>query len=136
MFFIGILFVRREHIRRNADITAVRNRKAGKVAGRRLREASACMKRGETDRFHEEILKAIWDYLSAKLNIPVADLTRNNAITALNNRGVKEEITDSLENILDNCEYARYAPSSAVAEVTDIYNGAAGFIRAVENSIA
>jgi len=136
MLFLGVLFARREHIRRNADITAVRNRKAGKVAGKRLREASACMKREEIDRFHEEILKSVWGYLSDKLNIPVADLTRNNALTALKGRGVKEEVLDSLVSILDKCEYARYAPSSTATEATEIYNGASKFIRAVENSIA
>ncbi len=135
LLFIGVLFVRREHIRRNADITAVRNRKAGKVAGKRLREASACIKRGETDRFHEEILKAIWGYLSDKLNIPVSDLTRNNAIAALKDKGIKEDILDNLVKILDNCEYARYAPSASGTEAVYIYDGASGFIRAVENSI-
>lgn len=135
LLFIGVLFARREHIRRNADITAVRNRKAGKVAGKRLREASACMKRGEMDRFHEEILKAIWGYLSDKLNIPVSDLTRNNAIAALKEKGIQEDILDNLAKILDSCEYARYSPSASGTEAAAIYEGASGFIRAVENSI-
>jgi len=135
LLFIGVLFARREHIRRNADITAVRNRKAGKVAGKRLREASACMKRGEMDRFHEEILKAIWGYLSDKLNIPVSDLTRNNAVAALKEKGIQEDILDNLAKILDSCEYARYSPSASGTEAAAIYEGASGFIRAVENSI-
>jgi hypothetical protein len=135
LLFIGVLFARREHIRRNADITAVRNRKAGKVAGKRLREASACMKRGEMDRFHEEILKAIWGYLSDKLNIPVSDLTRNNAVAALKEKGIQEDNSDNLAKILDSCEYARYAPSASGTEAAAIYEGASGFIRAVENSI-
>jgi hypothetical protein len=135
LLFIGVLFARREHIRRNADITAVRNRKAGKVAGKRLREASACMKRDEMDRFHEEILKAIWGYLSDKLNIPVSDLTRNNAVAAMKEKGIQEDILDNLAKILDNCEYARYAPSASGTEAVSIYEGASGFIREVENSI-
>jgi hypothetical protein len=133
--FLGVLFFRREHIRRNADLTAVRNRKAGKVAVKRLHEASACIKRGETDRFHEEILKAIWGYLSDKLNIPVSDLTRNNAVAALQEKGIDEDKIKSLTDILDRCEYARYAPSSSGTEVTEIYEGASGFIRSIENSI-
>lgn len=133
--FLGVLFFRREHIRRNADLTAVRNRKAGKVAAKRLHEASACKKRGETDRFHEEILKAIWGYLSDKLNIPVSDLTRNNAVAALQEKGIDEDKIKSLSDILDRCEYARYAPSSSGTEVTEIYESASGFIRSIENSI-
>lgn len=133
--FLVVLFLRREHIRRNADLTAVRNRRAGKVAVKRLREASACMKRGETDRFYEEILKAIWGYLSDKLSIPVSDLTRNNAITALKEKGTGESELNSLTEILDRCEYARFAPSASGAEVTEIYSGASGFIRSIENSM-
>jgi len=34
ILFIAVLFIRREHIRRNSDLATVRNRKAGKVAGK------------------------------------------------------------------------------------------------------
>ncbi len=135
LLFLIILFIRREHIRRNADIKAVKNRKAGKVAVKRLKEAALCLKKGETDRFYEEILKAIWGYLSDKLSIPVSELTRNNAVSALQERGIAEEKIKNLEDILDKCEYARYAPASSISEVSAIYDDASGFIRSVENSI-
>ena len=136
MIFAAVLILRREHIRRNADIAAVRNRKAGKVAAMRLREASACIKRGESDRFYEEILKALWGYLSDKLNIPVSDLTRTNAITALKDKGADETRVEELTDLLDKCEYARYAPSSASTGVTAIYEAASRFIKSVENVIS
>jgi hypothetical protein len=132
--FLLVLFIRREHIRRNADLTAVKNRKAGRVAVKRLKEASVCLKKGETDRFFEEILKAIWGYLSDKLNIPVSELTRNNAVTALQEEGIDEEKIRNLTEILDKCEYARYAPSESGSAASDIYEGASRFIRSVENS--
>ena len=135
LLFMVVLFIRREHIRRNSDKAAVRNRKAGKIAVKRLQEASACMKRGETDRFFEEILKALWGYLSDKLNIPVSDLTRSNAITALQEKGTVEDTITELIGILDKCEFARYAPSSAATEVKTIYDGASKFIRTIENTI-
>lgn len=133
LIFLIILFLRREHIRRNSDITAVKNRRAGKIAVRRLRNASVCMKKGQTDKFYEEILKALWGYLSDKLNIPVSDLTRNNAVNALKEKGIDEEKITSLTDILDKCEYARYAPASSGTEVTAIYDNASRFIRSVEN---
>lgn len=135
ILFLAVLFVRREHIRRNADIAAVKNRKAAKVAVKRLREASACIKRGESDRFYEEILKALWGYLSDKLNIPVSELTRTNAVTTLQDKGASEEKIREMTDILDKCEYARYAPSAAATEVTAIYDGASRFIRSIENTI-
>jgi BatD DUF11 like domain len=131
--FLIILFLRREHIRRNADINIVRNRKAGKVAVKRLRHAESCMKNGETDLFYDEILKALWGYLSDKLNIPVSDLTRSNAVSALTERGIDEGMLNSLKSILDTCEFARYAPASSGTEPTSIYEGASQFIKSVEN---
>lgn len=135
LLFLTVLFVRREHIRRNSDLTVVRNRKAGIIAVKRLREASACLKRGEIDRFHEEILKSIWGYLSDKLNIPVSDLTRNNAVISLTEKGISDEKIKSLSDLLDKCEYARYAPSASGTEASEIYEAASQFIRSVENSI-
>jgi hypothetical protein len=133
--FLLVLFVRREHIRRNSDLTVVRNRKAGKVAVKRLREASNCLKHGHIDRFHEEILKAIWGYLSDKLNIPVSELTRNNAVNSLTENGIDEVEIKKLTDILDSCEYARYAPSESGTEAAAIYEGASRFIRSLESNL-
>ena len=134
--FLVVLFLRREHIRRNADLMQVRNRKAGKVAGKRLHIAATCLKNDEIDRFYEEILKAIWGYLSDKLNIPVSDMTRTNALEALTERGIEDEKLNVLKNILDTCEYARYAPSSSGTSPADIYEGTSQFIKHVENSLS
>ena len=133
--FLIILFLRREHIRRNSDISMVRNRKAGKVAIKRLHNASVCLKNDEIDQFYDEILKAVWGYLSDKLNIPVSYLTRTNAIDALQKEGIEEDIIKSLSEILDTCEFARFAPSSSGIEAASIYEGTSHFIKSVENLI-
>jgi hypothetical protein len=133
--FLIILFLRREHIRRNSDISMVRNRKAGKVAIKRLHSASVCLKNDEIDQFYDEILKAVWGYLSDKLNIPVSYLTRTNAIDALQKEGIEEDIIKSLSEILDTCEFARFAPSSSGIEAASIYEGTSHFIKSVENLI-
>jgi hypothetical protein len=133
--FLLILFLRREHIRRNSDLSLVRNRKAGKVAIKRLQSASVCLKSEEIDQFYDEILKAIWGYLSDKLNIPVSDLTRNNAIAALQQEGIEEDQINNLSSILDACEFARFAPSSSDTEAISIYEGTSQFIKSVENLI-
>jgi hypothetical protein len=113
----------------------VRNRKAGKVAVKRLRSASACLRNEELDRFYEEILRSIWGYLSDKLNIPVSDLTRNNAVASLIECGIDEENIKNLTDILDKCEFARYSPSASGSEAATIYDGASRFIKSVENTI-
>jgi hypothetical protein len=114
----------------------VRNRRAAKIAGKRLQEASRCLKTGEIDKFHDEILKAIWGYLSDKLNIPVSELTRINAFESLKQNEVAEEQINNLSAILDKCEFARFAPTSTDSEASEIYTGALNFIRSVENIIS
>jgi len=136
ILFLAVLFIRREHIRRNSDLATVRNRKAGKVAGKKLKEAEKCLKEKKSDKFYEEILKAIWGYLSDKLNIPVSELTRNSAVTSLTEKGIEEQEITNLTSILDTCEFARFAPSSSEAEAEKIYEDASRFIRIVENSIS
>jgi hypothetical protein len=133
--FLLILFLRREHIRRNSDLSLVRNRKAGKVAIKRLHGASVCLKSDEIDQFYDEILKAVWGYLSDKLNIPVSDLTRNNAIAALQHEGIEEDQINSLSGILDACEFSRFSPSSSGTDATSIYESTSQFIKSVENLI-
>jgi hypothetical protein len=133
--FLLVLFLRREHIRRNSDLSMVKNRKAGKVAIKRLQKASLCLKNDEIDQFYDEILKAIWGYLSDKLNIPVSDLTRTNAIAALQEHGIDDENINNLSKILDSCEFVRFAPSSSGMEAASIYEGTSQFIKSVENLI-
>jgi len=135
ILFLVILFIRREHIRRNSDISAVRNRKAGKVAGIRLKEAEKCIKENKPDKFYEEILKALWGYLSDKLNIPVSGLNRSSAVEALRQKGIDETEINNLAEVIDKCEFARFAPSSSAEEIERIYEEAARFIRLFENSI-
>lgn len=133
--FILILFLRREHIRRNSDLSVVRNRKAAKVAVKRLRTASLCLKNEQIDKFYEEVLKALWGYLSDKLNIPVSELTRSNTVTSLSERSIDEGHIKNLNSILDTCEFARFAPPASDTEAATIYEGASQFIKSVENSI-
>lgn len=135
LVFLIILFLRREFVRRNSDLSLVRNRKAGKVAVRRLHSASVCLKNNQIDKFYEEILKALWGYLSDKLNIPVSELTREKAAQALETKKISGEMITTLNDILDACEYARYAPSASGTEAEKIYHGASRFIKSVENSI-
>lgn len=133
LVFLLILLIRKEHIRRNSDLSVVRNRKAAGIAGKRLKDASICLKNKETDRFYEEVLKALWGYLSDKLGIPLSALGRETAISALRERGANEEMLGKLIRLLDACEFARFAPSSSDSEASGVYEDAASFISYVEN---
>lgn len=136
LIFLVVLFIRKEHVKRNSDLKSVRNRKAAKVARQRFLVASKLMNTGSTDRFYEEVLKAIWGYLSDKLNIPISELTRTNSIEALKNAGATDDLIEEMIIVLDKCEFARYAPSAAETEVENIFESASGLIKDIENTIS
>ena len=74
-------------IARRSDVAGTRNRKAMKVARARLKNASAFLRQGLYSAFYEELHKALHGYISDKLMLPVADLTRERIGEELRSRG-------------------------------------------------
>lgn len=136
LLFLFLLFARREHVRRNSDITAVKNRKAGKIAAKRLKVASDCLAKSEIDRFYEEILKALWGYLGDKLSIPISNLNRSNIVETLKQKGLLDEQLNILTAIIDTCEFARYSPSSSETKASEVLENTLGFIKYLESNIS
>ncbi|MDE6480064.1 MAG: BatD family protein [Muribaculaceae bacterium] len=129
-----IIFVYRRHLKSAADIVGTRMRKAGKVAAKRLKKAAACMKSGDRERFYDEMLVALWGYVSAKLNIPTSELNRENVAQRLSEAGASEESINDLLKVLDDCEFAKYAPGSGEDELKHVYERGTDVINALEDS--
>jgi len=121
--------------RRNADLTLVRNRKAGSLARARLKKADRLRKSGDSEKFYEEIGKAIWDYLSHKLNIETSGLSREVILEQLKELKVKEDLLTELIRILEDSEFSRFAPSSERSEMNSLYSDATQLIRNLENNL-
>jgi uncharacterized membrane protein len=120
MFFL-IMFLNKRRIKNNSDIARVKNKRASKIAKKRLRLAEAKMKSGDKDAFYDEILKAIWGFTSDKLNIPISTLSKENISEVLSNRKIDKLIISEYLNILDTCEYARYSPAASNSELNELY---------------
>jgi len=133
--FAVIYFIYRKKARENANLALVKNKKANKVARKRLKEAASFMKENKAEEFYESVLKAFWGYLSDKLSIPVADLNRGNASATLLSRQVEQEVIDEFIKIIDDCEFARYAPSAFAGTIHDVYNRAASIMGKLEKQI-
>lgn len=129
-----IIFVYRRHLKSAADIVGTRMRKAGKVAARRLKKAAACMKAGDREHFYDEMLVALWGYVSAKLNIPTSELNRQNVAQSLTEAGASEEVVNNLVAVIDDCEFAKYAPVSGEDELKHVYERGAEVINALEDA--
>lgn len=94
---------------RNQD--ALKGKRANKVALMRFRAAEKYMHEQNQKGFYEEMLRGLWGYLSDKLNIPAADLTKESIRERLAKRGVAAEDVEQYIATITDCEYAQYAPS-------------------------
>jgi hypothetical protein len=128
-----LFFIFRKTIRDNANIEYVKNIKANKVAIKRLKLAGKLLNEGKKENFYEEVLKAVWTYLSDKLSIPVAMLNKGNVETELSKKNVSIELINQLTEILNTCEFARYAPATGHAEMGNLYNDTIKLISNLED---
>ena len=116
-------------------MSLVRNRRAAKAARGRLRRADRLRKSGETESFYEEIGKAIWGYLSHKLNIETSGLSSEVILEELSERDVAEDLQRELISILENSEFSRFAPTHEKSDVNTMYSHAARLIRNLEKNL-
>jgi len=123
--FAVFYVLNRKKIEESKNLTLVKNKRANKVALKRLKEASGFLKNNKAEQFYEAIIKALWGYLSDKLAIPVADLNREKASTSLLGKGIEQNVVSELMKIIDDCEFARYAPAAFSGTMTEVYDGAA-----------
>ena len=133
--FVAVFILNRKKIKENANLTLVRNKRANKVALKRLKEASVFLKNNQAELFYEAVIKALWGYLSDKLTIPVADLNRQKASESLLSKGIDQEAVTELIQILDDCEFARYAPAAFSGTMKEVYDGAAKVMGIFEKQI-
>lgn len=135
ILFVTFLVIYRKQIKANADIARMRTKKANKVAAKRLKLANQYLAAHKKDSFYEEVLRAVWGYLSDKLTIPVADLNRENIENELSKYGVNENLVDQFIYILDTCEFARYAPAESDDAMDKLYGQTVEAIGKMENII-
>lgn len=128
----ALFVVYRKRVQDNANMSLVRSRKANKMARRRLKQAAKYMGSGEREAFFDEVMRALWGYLSDKLTLPLSELTKDNAREKMSQHGISAEKAEAFMGLLDECEFARYAPTAATATPEDVYNRAAQLIGDIE----
>ena len=135
LVFIVFFFIYRKQIAANANVAKVRTRKANKVAVKRLKLAGKLLADNKKDAFYDEVLKALWGYVSDKLSIPMSRLSKDNIEEELRNYGVDDALIAEFLKVLDNCEFARFAPADANQGMDKIYAEALDIISKMEGSI-
>lgn len=132
--FILIYAVLRKRIRERSNTVARRMRHADKMAVQRLRMAERYMNEANRHAFYEEMLRAMWGYISDKFNIPVASLTKEKIREELYRRNVAEATAEQFCEVISRSEEAQYAPSAS-GEMTDIYAEAVEVISKIESAV-
>ncbi|MDU1890577.1 MAG: BatD family protein [Dysgonomonas sp.] len=135
ILFVAFFIIYRKQIKANSDIALMRTRKANKVATKRLKLAKQYLQTHKKDNFYEEILRAVWGYLSDKLTIPVADLNRENIEAELLKYGIGQDLISQFIGILDTGEFARYAPSESGDAMDKLYSDTVDAIGKMESTI-
>lgn len=109
IFLIILIIFRRKKEEDNKNTALVKNKRATKLAQKRLSKAEKLLKSGQDDSFYEEIINALWGYISDKLNISTADLNKDRVKEELNKIKLKEETISRFIEILNESEFARYS---------------------------
>jgi hypothetical protein len=133
LFLVFFIYFRKQ-VKQNANIALMRTKKANKVASQRLKTANKYLKESKQESFYDEILKAVWGYLSDKLSIPVSSLTKDNVETELTEYGAGEELIAQFITILNTAEFARFAPSQGHGAMDELYNSTVNAINKMENN--
>ena len=125
----------RKQAKENSDIIKVRNKKANKMARKRLRTAEKFLKEQKKEEFYSEVLKAIWGYLCDKLTIPQAQLNKDNVEVELRKYSLEESIIQDFIKILNECEFAQYAPGENIEARDNLFSDTMRMITLLEEQI-
>ncbi len=131
-FFGFLVWFMRNQIKANADITAVRKRKANKIATQRLQTAKGFLESQQQEKFYENVHKALWGYISDKFNIPLAELSQESFLETSALHNIDSVLVEEFIKLVEHCEYARYAPAQENVQMQDVYQKALEIISKIE----
>ncbi len=133
--FFGLLYLLKTIRKNNADSIRVKHKKANKMAQKRMKTAQSLLNKKNNEEFYEEVLNALWGYLSDKLNIPSSQHNRETVKEYLHNKQVEEIQITEITDLLDMCEFARYAPSAVTESNEAIYNRSVAIISQLDDAL-
>lgn len=132
--FAGALWYRNWHRKNNADPVLVKSRKAAKLAAKHLANAEKQLTANRGKEFYEDISRGLYGYLSDKLNIPSADLSKERIAADLRSQNVNDETIGQLTETLSLCEMARFAPITGIS-AEEVFEKAKSTIYAIESNL-
>ncbi len=133
--FIGFVVYYRKQITMRKDVGLMRNKKASKLARKRLSKAQKFMVAKMVGEFYVEISQVIWGYVADKCNIPNAQLSMEIIQNELKKIEVNDDVIADFINLINDCEFARFAPGDPVDLMQQFYNRAFNAIMTLEKQM-
>lgn len=118
-----------------ADVAGTKNRRATKMAQKRLKLAGEYLDKDLYTAFYEELHKALIGFVSDKLNMDMSEISKDNIASALTDGGVSEEQTKAFTDLLDACEFARYSPDGGNEAMRSHYDAALKVISSIDSGL-
>lgn len=118
-----------------ADVAGTKNRRATKIAQKRLKLAGEYLDKNLYTAFYEELHKALIGFVSDKLNMDMSEISKDNIASALTDGGVSEEQTKAFTDLLDACEFARYSPDGGNEAMRSHYDAALKVISSIDSGL-
>ncbi len=116
----------------NKNEVLVRNKKANKIAGKRLKNAHQYLKENKQEAFYNELSQALWGYISDKLNISKAKLSTDSIKEEMIEKHIPEETVNQFIELIHNCEFALFAPGDPNKKMDELYQRGIEIITKVE----
>ena len=135
LFFALLLILMKNELKKRRDAALMKNRRATRMARKRLSKAKSYLADKNSDRFYEEISQALWNYLSDKYYIQRAELSMETVRETLLQKNVTENVVEELIKMLEHCEFARFAKAGKASDLQQVYDSAVTLITTSENKL-
>ncbi|MDO4320398.1 MAG: BatD family protein [Bacteroidales bacterium] len=133
LILVIVVIVYRRKLKLDADVTGRRLARANRVASKRFKTAASFMKAHKDEQFYEELARALKGYIGDKLGIAPSQLISDTIVGKLTAYGAAPETADNVVEVLNECEMARFTPSSSDAAMSEVYDRAVAAIKAIED---
>lgn len=113
--FIAIpsgIFIAKKQEERNSDLIGNKLRRAERLAKKYLSEAAKQL--GKKEAFYESLERALHNYLKAKLGIETIEISKEKITQILQDKKVSKLAIKHFMEVLEDCDFARYAPSTTL----------------------
>ncbi|MCB0820494.1 MAG: protein BatD [Bacteroidetes bacterium] len=131
---LALLIVRNRQNKIRENRGLYKSREAGSVARKRLKQAGELLRNNEKNAFYDEVFRALYGFLSDRLQIPTASLNKEVIAEKLKSRKVSGPEISELEEILQACEFARFAPG-AEANMQEIFAKSEKLITKIDKTL-